>query len=176
MSKEEVYMKIHIHGQNLSITESMLQRTEKKLSFLEKFLLIDEETHANVQVKVNANKLKVEVTILTKVGILRAEVVHEDYYAAVDLVIDKLEDQLRRIKTRLSKKHREKLAKAFIDLEAAEHPELVVKTKLVQAQTIMQMEMLGHTFFIYTDEDSEKISVVYKRFDGAYGLLETQKA
>ncbi len=182
MGKEEVYMKIHIHGQNLSITESMLQRTEKKLSFLEKFLLIDEETHANVQVKVNANKLKVEVTILTKVGILRAEVVHDDYYAAVDLVIDKLEDQLRRIKTRLSKKHREKLAKAFLDLEASEHPELVVKTKMVQAQkmslddAIMQMEMLGHTFFIYTDEDSEKISVVYKRLDGAYGLLETQKA
>ena len=182
--KEEVHMKLHIHGQNLSITEGMLQKTEKKLSFLEKFILVDEDTTANVQVKIKPNTLKVEITILTKVGIIRAEVEHADYYAAIDLAIDKLEDQLRRMKTRLNRKHREKLSKAFMETEetiAKEPKAKVVKTKTVLAEemslddAIMRMEMLGHSFFIYTDEEHKDIAVVYKRLDGGYGLLETQK-
>ncbi len=177
-------MKLHIHGQNLSITEGMLQKTEKKLAFLEKFILVDEDTTANVQVKINPNTLKVEITILTKVGLLRAEVEHADYYAAVDLAIDKLEDQLRRMKTRLTNKHREKLSKAFMESEqnlVDDAKAKVVKTKTVVAQemslddAIMRMEMLGHSFFIYTDEEHKDIAVVYKRLDGGYGLLETQK-
>jgi putative sigma-54 modulation protein len=176
-------MKLHIHGQNLSITEGMLQKTEKKLSFLEKFILVDEDTTANVQVKIKPNTLKVEITILTKVGLIRAEVEHADYYAAVDLVVDKLEDQLRRMKTRLNHRHREKLSKAFMEAEnlAKEPKTKAVKTKTIVAvemsldDAIMQMEMLGHSFFIYTDEEHKDISVVYKRLDGGYGLLETQK-
>jgi putative sigma-54 modulation protein len=183
-SKEEVLMKLHIHGQNLSITEGMLQKTEKKLSFLEKFILVDEDTTANVQVKIKPNTLKVEITILTKVGIIRAEVEHADYYAAIDLAIDKLEDQLRRLKTRLNRKHREKLSKAFMESDEAvanEPKAKVVKTKTVLAEemslddAILRMEMLGHSFFIYTDEEHKDIAVVYKRLDGGYGLLETQK-
>lgn len=182
--KEEVFMKLHIHGQNLSITAGMLSKTEKKLSFLEKFILVDEDTTANVQVKIRPNTLKVEITILTKVGLIRAEVEHADYYAAVDLAIDKLEDQLRRMKTRLNRKHREKLSKTFMETEevmAKEPKGKVVKTKTVLAQemslddAIMHMEMLGHSFFIYTDEENKDIAVVYKRLDGGYGLLETQK-
>jgi len=176
-------MKLHIHGQNLSITEGMLQKTEKKLSFLEKFILVDEDTTANVQVKIKPNTLKVEITILTKVGLIRAEVEHTDYYAAVDLVVDKLEDQLRKMKTRLNHKHHEKLSKAFMETEFVEE---ITKTKAVKTKSIiaaemslddaiMQMEMLGHSFFIYTDEEHKDISVVYKRLDGGYGLLETQK-
>jgi putative sigma-54 modulation protein len=178
-------MKLHIHGQNLSITEAMLQKTEKKLSFLDKFILVDEDTNANVQVRVEPDILKVEITILTKVGLLRAEVKHQDYYAAIDLAIDKLEDQLRRMKTRLNRRHREKLSKAFVENEAtlasSEPKAKLVKTKTVVAETmtldeaIMRMEMLGHSFFIYTDEEHKDIAVVYKRLDGDYGLLEAQR-
>lgn len=182
MFKEEVIMKLHIHGKNLTITEAMLQTTQKKLAFLEKFFLIDEDTPANISVKVNPKDLKVEVTILSKIAILRAEVNHEDYYAAIDLAVDKIEDQIRRQKTRLSRKHREKLSKAFIDqIDKVDEvaPQGVVKTKTVTAEVmslddaIMRMEMLGHSFFIYTDEEDHRISVLYKRLDGGYGLLET---
>ena len=183
--KEEVTMKLHIHGKNLTITEAMLQTTQKKLGFLEKFFLIDEDTPANISVKVNPKNLKVEVTILSKVAILRAEVSHEDYYAAIDLAVDKIEDQIRKQKTRLSRKHREKLSKAFLDqIEKVDEvaPQGVVKTKLITAElmslddAIMRMEMLGHSFFIYTDEEDHHISVLYKRLDGGYGLLETSPA
>lgn len=178
-------MKLHIHGKNVTITEAMLQTTQKKLSFLEKYFLIDEETPANVSVKVYPNSMKVEVTILSKIAILRAEVSHEDYYAAIDLAIDKIEDQIRRQKTRLSRKHREKLSKAFIEqIDKTEEvkPVGVVKTKTISAEVmslddaIMRMEMLGHSFFIYTDEEEHQMAVVYKRLDGGYGLLETSPA
>lgn len=175
-------MKLHIHGKNLTITEAMMQSTTKKLSFLEKYFLIDEDTQANVAVKVNPSDLKVEITIFNKIGTLRAEIKHEDYYTAIDLAIDKLEEQIRKQKTRLSRKHREKLSKAFIeqiDQDENTKPEAVVRTKAIHAQemsldeAIMQMEMLGHNFFVYTDEEDKRISIVYKRLDGGYGLLET---
>ncbi|PKM65034.1 MAG: ribosomal subunit interface protein, partial [Firmicutes bacterium HGW-Firmicutes-19] len=123
-----------------------------------------------------------------KVGYLRAEVVHEDFYAAVDLAMDKLEDQIRRQKTRLSRRHREKLALAFLKdkenivEEPLKEKEIPVRTKTIAAQrmdldeAIMRMEMLGHSFFIYTDNESDLIAVVYKRNDGGYGLLETEPA
>ena len=103
-------MKFEIVGKNVSITEAMRQKIEKKLSFLDKYLLIDPETRARVVVRTYPLTQKIEVTIPTKVGILRTEVEHEDLYAAIDLAIDKLEDQVRRQKTRLSRRHREKLA------------------------------------------------------------------
>lgn len=177
-------MKLNIHGKNVTITEAMEARTTKKLSFLEKYFMIDEDTDANVAVKVNPTNLKVEVTIVTKIGLLRAEVVHEDYYAAVDLAIDKLEDQIRRQKTRLSRRHREKLSINFaqsVSEENAKTKEEPVRTKTILAkkmpldEAIMQMEMLGHSFFIYTDEETEEIAVVYKRLAGGYGLLETTR-
>lgn len=178
-------MKLHIHGKNVSITEAMLQRTEKKLSFLDKFFLIEDDTPANVKVTVFPNTLRVEVTVPSKVAILRAEVEHPDYYAAIDLAIDKLEDQIRRQKTRFSKRKREKLSKAFLEeIEIAEAPKTseVVRTKSIHAEVmsledaILQMELLGHSFFIYTDEDEHRIAVVYKRHDGGYGLIETLPA
>jgi putative sigma-54 modulation protein len=175
-------MRVNIHGKNLKITDAMYERVNKKLSFLEKYFNIDEDTVANAVVRTYPTGLKLEITILTKVGYLRAEVVHEDFYAAVDLAIDKLEDQIRKQKTRLSKRHREKLAVAFLKQAQAEAEEPLaepVRTKTIIAQTmdldeaIMKMEMLGHSFFIFTDEETEAIAVVYKRHDGGYGLLET---
>ncbi len=175
-------MRFEIIGHHVEITEGIRTKIENKLSFLDKYLLIDEETIARVVVKINPNSQKIEVTIPTKVGLLRTEVEHEDLYAAIDLAIDKLEDQIRRQKTRLSRKHKDKLAKTFIEQNEEElsDGDVPVRTKTVVAEemeledAIMQMEMLGHSFFIYTDEETQTVSVVYRRNDGGYGLIETQ--
>ncbi len=175
-------MKFEIVGKNVSITEAMRQKIEKKLSFLDKYLLIDPETRARVVVRTYPLTQKIEVTIPTKVGILRTEVEHEDLYAAIDLAIDKLEDQVRRQKTRLSRRHREKLALSFVEQDNGklDQGDIAVRTKTVKAarrdleEAIMRMEMLGHSFFIYTDEETDSIAVVYKRNSGGYGLLETE--
>lgn len=175
-------MRFEIIGQNVSITEGMRTKIENKLSFLNKYLLIDEETIARVVVKVNPTIQKIEVTIPSKVGILRAEVEHVDLYAAIDLAIDKLEDQIRRQKTRLSRKHKDKLALAFIeeDVQDVNSKDIPVKTKTINAEqmdldeAILRMEMLGHSFFIYTDTETETLNVVYSREQGGYGLIETE--
>ncbi|SJZ83907.1 ribosome hibernation-promoting factor, HPF/YfiA family [Anaerorhabdus furcosa] len=175
-------MRFEIVGQHVSITEGMRTKIENKLSFLDKYFLIDEDTIARVVVKIYPTTQKIEVTIPSKIGLLRAEVEHEDLYAAIDLAIDKLEDQIRRQKTRLSRKHKDKLAMNFIEVdeEKLNEGDIPVKTKTIQAKTmdleeaILQMEMLGHSFFIYTDAETETISVVYRRNNGGYGLIETE--
>ena len=174
-------MKVQIYGENVTITPGMQEKVETKLKFLEKYFIIDDSVTANVLVKIHKKDIKIEITIPTKMAVLRAEVAHPDYYAAVDLAIDKLEDQIRRQKTRLERKHKDKLAMAFIG-EALEDEEedVLVKTKTIAPsvmdleEAIMRMEMLGHSFFIYRDEESETVSVVYKRNDGGYGLIETE--
>ncbi len=175
-------MRFEIVGKNVTVTPAMKEKIEEKLSALDKYLLIDENTIARVLARVYPNSQKVEVTIPSRVGILRAEVVNDDFYAAVDLAIDKLEDQIRRQKTRLNKKHREHLATAFIDAELHdEQSSIPVKTKTVDAEmmdldtAIMKMELSGHNFYIYTDDETETVSVVYRRSSGGYGLLEVSK-
>lgn len=175
-------MRFTIYGDNVVVTDGMREKIEKKLSFLQKYLLIDPDTTARVVAKVYPNAQKVEITIPTKVGILRTEVVHEDFYAAVDLAIDKLEDQIRRQKTRLSRRHKDSLAETFVAPEEEWAKEdVAVRTKVIDAEemsldeAIMRMEMLSHSFFIYFDTDSEKMAVVYKRNDGDYGLIEVDQ-
>ena len=178
-------MKVQIYGKNISVTPAIAEKIERKLSSLEKYFIIDESVIANVVVRVYPTKQKIEVTIPTKFAVLRAEVVHDDLYAAIDLVVDKLEDQIRRQKTRLSRKNKEKLAMAFAEYEEQdgayeEGKDEVVRTKSIVPETmdldeaIMRMEMLNHSFFIYRDEEDEEIAVVYKRNDGGYGLIETE--
>lgn len=178
-------MKVQIYGKNITVTAAIAEKIEKKLNHLEKYFIIDENVVANVVVRVYPNKQKIEVTIPTKYAVLRTEVVHDDLYAAIDLAIDKLEDQIRRQKTRLTRKNKDKLAYAFIgddeiiDDDYEEEDELV-KTKSIVAETmeldeaIMRMEMLNHSFFIYRDNETKEVAVVYKRNDGGYGLIETE--
>lgn len=173
-------MKFSIYGENVTITDEMREKIEEKLSFLSKYLVVEEDTTARVTVKIYGNSLKVEVTIPTKVALLRGEVVHDDFSTAVDLAIDKIEDQIRRQKGRLSRRHKESLATSFVEEEDA-GADTPVKTKTIYAdemeldEAIMRMEMLGHSFFIYKDVDADKISVVYRRDDGQYGLLEVSE-
>ena len=174
-------MQIQNFVKNIEVTPAMRAQIEKKLSHLEKYVLIDPDATARVVTRVYPNSQKIEVTIPTKFGILRTEVVSDDLYAAVDLAVDKLEDQLRRQKTRLSRKHRESLSDAFLAEADEAEPDIPVKTKSVTAdamdldEAIMQMELSSHDFFVYTDTESGRVSVVYKRNHGGYGLLETDK-
>ncbi len=174
-------MRFEIVGKNISVTDAMRSKIEKKFSGLDKYLLIDENTVARVVVKYHSSEQKIEVTIPTKVGLLRSEVRHDDLYAAIDIAVDKLEDQLRRQKTRLNRRHRESLAEAFIEEAEAEERIVPVKTKTIHATTldldeaIMQMELSSHSFYIYTDDETGRISVVYLRNDGEYGLIEVEQ-
>lgn len=177
-------MKVQIYGKNITVTPAIAEKIEKKLTHLEKYFIIDENVVANVVVRVYPNKQKIEVTIPTKYAVLRAEVVQDDLYAAIDLAIDKLEDQIRRQKTRLARKNKEKLAYAFIEEEEIEEEygenDELVRTKSIVPDTmeldeaIMRMEMLNHSFFIYRDDETKEVAVVYKRHDGGYGLIETE--
>ena len=170
-------MKFAIYGENVTVNDQMREKIEQRLSDLNKYVVIDEQQSAKVTVKIYGGGLKVEVNVPTKVGLMRSEVVHEDFSTAVDLAIDKLEDQIRRQKGRLSRRHKDSLAENFYE-ETSEESDIPVRTKTVYAdemildEAIMRMEMLSHSFFIYKDIDSEKIAVVYKRNDGGYGLIE----
>lgn len=170
-------MKFAIYGENVTVNDTMREKIEQRLSDLNKYVVIDEEQSARVTVKIYGGGLKVEVNVPTKVGLMRSEVVHEDFSTAVDLAIDKLEDQIRRQKGRLSRRHKDSLAENFAAANTEEE-DTPVRTKTVYADemvlddAIMHMEMLSHSFFIYKDIDSEKIAVVYKRNDGGYGLIE----
>lgn len=170
-------MKFVVYGDNVTITDKMREEIEGRLSFLNKYVVVDETTSARVTVKDYGGELKIEVNIPTKVGLMRSEIVHNDFTAGIELAIDKLEDQIRRQKSRLSRRHKDSLASSFIEEDESDN-DTPVRTKTIYAdemvldEAIMQMEMLSHSFFIYKDADSQKIAVVYKRNDGGYGLIE----
>jgi putative sigma-54 modulation protein len=174
-------MKYQIVGKNVSITPAIEGKILKKLSVLDKFLIV-KDSECRVVITIVPDGQKIEVTIQTKYAILRGEVVDRDLYAAIDLVVDKLGDQIRRAKTKLDRRHRENLGKAFVlsEIEDIEMEEIPVKTKSIVVDTmdldtaIANMELLGHSFFIYKDDEEEKIAVVYKRKNGGYGLIEVE--
>ena len=173
-------MKFTIYGENVTIKDEMRERIEEKLSFLSKYVAVDDDITARVTVKDYDGVLKIEVTIPTKVGLMRSEVLHENFQTGVDLAIEKIEDQIRKQKSRLSRRHKESLASSFIEDTDSEE-DVPVRTKTVYAEetvldeAIMRMEMLSHSFFVYKDADSNNIALVYKRNDGQYGLLEIKE-
>lgn len=175
-------MKVEIIGKNVKVTPAIAEQVNKKLNRLTKYFLIDDNATAKVLIRTYPVGQKIEVTIPTKYAILRTEVIDEDLYSAIDLAVDKLKDQIRRQKTRLQRKNRVSLAEAFIDEEEAEDDEVneVVKTKSIVPEemsldeAIMKMELSGHEFFIYVDDETHKIAVVYQRHNGDYGLIETE--
>ena len=172
-------MKFTIYGEGITVNESTKEEVEKRLSFLNKYFVVDESTSARINTRKYENALKVEVTIPTKIGLLRSEIVHEDLKTGIDLAIDKIEDQIRRNKSRLSRRHKESLATSFYE-ENNNDIDIPVKTKTVYVEemdleeAIVQMEMLSHTFFVYKDSETRDVAIVYKRNDGNYGLLEVK--
>ena len=155
----------------------------KQLKKLDKYFIVSENVEAKVLVRTYPYGQKIEVTIPTEYVLLRAEVVDQDLYNAIDLVIDKLEGQIRKYKTRLNRKSKDnKLAFNLASIEPLEEEEedVLVKTKTItpkpmdMEEAIMQMELIGHSFFVYRDTETDAISIVYRRNDGDYGLIETE--
>ena len=176
-------MKITLRGKNIEITEAIEEKVSEKLSKLDKYFIVSENVEAKVLVRTYPYGQKIEVTIPTEYVLLRAEVVDQDLYNAIDLVIDKLEGQIRKYKTRLNIKSKDnKLAFNLASIEPLEEEEedVLVKTKTItpkpmdMEEAIMQMELIGHSFFVYRDTETDAISIVYRRNDGDYGLIETE--
>ena len=176
-------MKITLRGKNIEITEAIEEKVSEKLSKLDKYFIVSENVEAKVLVRTYPYGQKIEVTIPTEYVLLRAEVVDQDLYNAIDLVIDKLEGQIRKYKTRLNRKSKDnKLAFNLASIEPleVEEEDVLVKTKTItpkpmdMEEAIMQMELIGHSFFVYRDTETDAISIVYRRNDGDYGLIETE--
>ena len=178
-------MEIIIRGDKIKITDAMSDYINDKLGKLEKYLENSDTVRANVIVKVKNHEQRVEITIPLKTFILRSEETQDDFYAAVDKTIDKLERQIRKNKTRIMSKQ-VKTAYDFtlpeIDNENddEESDKKVLKRKKVEVkpmneeEAILQMELLGHQFYMYKDSDTNKPAVVYKRNDGNYGVIESE--
>lgn len=176
-------MNITLRGDKIKITEAMQNYADEKLERLNKYFDDSDNVKANIVVKVQNYKQKVEVTIPLKNLILRAEEVQDDFYAAVDTVVDKIERQLRKNKTKLqSKKLKESKELVFDyieDYDDEDETQVIVKRKKIEVkpmseeEAIIQMELLGHQFYLFKDAETLKPVLVYKRNDGNYGIIET---
>ena len=177
-------MKYTIRGDKLVVTDAINEYVETKLSKLNKYFK-EEDILANILLRVRGNSQIIEVTIPTDKFILRGEEEDKDLYAAIDLVTDKLERQIRKNKTRLKKqnsidnKYKEFNFEYIIPEEETTEDEQIVKRKNIEMkpmdeeEAILQMNLLGHEFFVYKDINTNKVCVIYKRKDGHYGLIET---
>lgn len=176
-------MEIIIRGDKIKVTEAMNAYINEKLMKLEKYLENSDTVRANVIVKVKNHEQRVEITIPLKTFILRSEETQDDFYAAVDKTIDKLERQIRKNKTRITKHVKNTYDFVLPEIEPADEDvsdTKILKRKKVEVkpmneeEAILQMELLGHQFYMYKDSDTNKPAVVYKRNDGNYGVIESE--
>ncbi|ATP39092.1 ribosomal subunit interface protein [Solibacillus sp. R5-41] len=182
-------LNFNIRGENIEVTPAIRDHVESKIEKIERYFNGDVNANANVNLKVyNAKQTKVEVTIPMKNLTLRAEERHDDMYAAVDLIVDKLERQIRKHKTKVNRKFRDRegtglyfatVNQAETSNDTSDEEYVIVRTKqfdlkpMDQEEAVLQMNLLGHDFYIYTDAESDGTNIVYKRKDGKYGLIET---
>ncbi|MGX7013199.1 ribosome hibernation-promoting factor, HPF/YfiA family [Vagococcus silagei] len=175
----------NVRGENIEVTQAIRDYVEKKIGKLERYFQDAPESTAHVNLKVYSDKTaKVEVTIPLPYLVLRAEETSPDLYASVDLVADKLERQIRKYKTKINRKSRQVTDEAPLvsipEIDNHEEPDLeIVRTKRLSLkpmdseEAVLQMNMLGHNFFIFEDAETNGSSIVYRRKDGKYGLIET---
>lgn len=172
-------MNIKVVGRNIEVTEGLKAAVAKKLAKLDKYFM--DNVNATATVSVEKNIQKIEVLIPCNNAILRAEVKHNDLYSAIDLVIDKLEGQVRKQKTKLEKRNgntslRFSNIQGYDDYDKEDEPR-IVKTKrfaikpMNEEEAVLQMELLGHDFFVFMNGDTDEVNVLYKRKDGNYGLI-----
>lgn len=175
-------MRINLRGDKVLLTDGIKEYVNTKLDKVSKYFDNDSLVNANVVIRVRGRDQIIEVTIPSKYFTLRAEESHSDLYAAIDLVVDKIERQIRKNKTRIEKKLRKEPSKEFIydfisEIDEEETNGIVKRKKLDmkpmnEEEAILQMNLLGHSFFIYKDMDTNNTCVIYKRKDNNYGLIE----
>lgn len=178
-------MKVIISSKNVKIGERLKSTVEKKLEKLDKYF--SDEITANVMVSEQKDKQKLEVTISAAGTLFRAENTADVAYDAIEGVVDKLSTQMSRFKKKLQRKHKDTKIVVFDELpeyrEEEEEPDAmqIARRKNVELapmneeEAIMQMELLGHSFFVFLNMESDAVSVVYKRKNGDYGIINVMK-
>lgn len=175
-------MNINIRGDKIEVTEAIKNYVKEKLERLEKYFDEPNTLDAHVLIRVSHGKQIIEVTIPTAKFTLRAEEKHDDLYAAIDLVIDVLERQIRKNKTKLNRRRGQEPSSFVLipDDEDEENESSIIKRKEVvskpmsEEEAILQMELLGHDFFVFKNVDEECVSVIYKRKDDNYGIINSK--
>ena len=176
-------LKYNVRGENIEVTDALRSYVEKRLEKLEKYFDLNQDVIAHVNLKVYRDRsAKVEVTIPLPYLVLRAEETTDDMYRSIDFVSEKLERQIRKYKTRVNRKSREKgISDFFVEEESEETKPSefdIVRNKRLNLkpmdpeESILQMDMLEHDFFIFQDAETNGTSIVYRRNDGRYGLIE----
>lgn len=179
-------MRVQVRGKNgFVVTDAISQYAEDKLDKVERYF--KEDLEAVVVCKIYKDHHKVEVTIPTKYYTMRAEVGNDDMYAAIDLTVDKLESQIRKHKGRITRSLQKKegvgdLFADELDFEALERElvatpmkkKSIVLEKLSIEEAVTALEVLGHDFYIFKNEENDKVSVLYLRHDEKYGVIETE--
>lgn len=175
-------MKFNITGRNINVTQGLRDMIEKKLGKLDKFFAPD--TVCNVTLSTQKDHQLIEVTIPVKGSLIRAEEATEDMYQSIDIVEDVIERQIRRYRKKLI--DRKQAAQSFSELfiqteEEPDEPEIrIVKTKqfdlkpMDPEEACLQMELVGHDFFMFQNAENDKVCVVYKRKGSTYGLIEPE--
>lgn len=175
-------MKYNIRGEKVEVTPAIRSYIEDKIGKLDKYFEDAQDVNANVVIKVRGNEQKIEITVPAMHYTLRSEESHSDLYAAIDLTVDKLERQIRKNKTKINSKIKRNVIQNFdVNLEDnfEEDDSKVLKRKRVdmkpmdEEEAVMQMEMLGHSFFVFKNVDTNSVCVLYLRKDGNYGIIET---
>ena len=175
-------MKIIITGKNIDVTEGLKERVTKKINKLDKFFT--SETEAHVTLSVQRTRQIVEVTISFNGIVFRAEESNEDMYSSIDRTVDLLERQIRKNKTRLERRlheHDFRFDNVKFTEEIPEEKDFkIVRSKRFAVkpmdveEAVLQMNLLGHEFFMFFNADTKQVNVVYKRKDGNYGLFEPE--
>ncbi len=174
-------MKFIISGKNLAVSEGLRTAVEDKLGKLERYFTPD--TEVIVTLSVEKERQKIEVTIPVKGNIIRSEQVSNDMYVSIDLVEEVIERQLRKYKNKIVDKKQSggNFQKAYIDKEYDEDEEVnIIRTKrfdikpMYPEDACVQMELLGHNFFVFVNAETDQVNVVYKRKGNTYGLIEPE--
>ncbi len=174
-------MRFTITGKNIEVTEGLRKAIEEKIGKLDKYF--SSETEAIVTLSVEKERQKIEVTIPVKGNIIRAEEVSNDMYVSIDLVEEIIERQLRKYKTRIveSKQAAAEFSKMYIENDYDDEPDIkIVRSKrfgikpMDPEEACIQMELLGHNFYVFSNSETDEVNVVYKRKNGTYGLIEPE--
>lgn len=172
-------MELNIRGDKLVVTKAIKDYITDKMSKLDKYFENSSKIKASVIVRVKNDEQIIEVTVPTSKFTLRAEEKHNDLYAAIDLVTDKLERQIRKNKTKLNNKYKNIIQfDISTDVEVQdEDTSKIIKRKNIttkpmdEEEAVLQMELLNHDFFVFKNVDEECVSVIYKRKDNDYGII-----
>jgi putative sigma-54 modulation protein len=174
-------MRYIISGKNIDVTEGLENAVYDKIGRLEKYFTPETEVH--VTFNVEKERQIIEVTIPMKGNIIRAEQESDDMYVSIDLVVDIIDRQLKRYKIKLAEKKQssEYFKAEYLEDEDLDDEEIrIIRSKrfavkpMDPEEACVQMELLGHTFFVFRNSDTDEVNVVYKRKDGAYGLIEPE--